>query len=124
MVLNSPIMFSSVLDCVNRLSFTHLKVKKLVLDSPVNLLNCIYDKLINDSSVYSVQISGEVLLFARKRYLYENFSLAELKKCLIFALANYVHSCERDTLHMLSVCHFLIIHILDFLIIFLCVMLF
>lgn len=94
------------MDRINRLNYTFLNVSKLTLKPPSDLLYDVYDKLLNGSVLGQVQISSEVLSVARKRYLYENFSLGEFRKTLVFALANYTNNCNNDTIYMLNVCFY------------------
>lgn len=82
--------FSNISQRISRILYLKLKVSTLQLPPPINFLEDISLELIQNHVLpNNLRFSANLLMFANKRYLLENYSLKEYKKCLHFALADY-----------------------------------
>uniref|UniRef100_A0A915D209 Origin recognition complex subunit 3 n=1 Tax=Ditylenchus dipsaci TaxID=166011 RepID=A0A915D209_9BILA len=98
LAINTTTNFAAISERIGRLCSTSLNVLTLELNSPSQLADSITKELFLNSkgNLSSIQFAGDLLLLARRRYLVENYSLTEFRKCFILALINFCTSYQQS----------------------------
>ncbi|KAI1731841.1 hypothetical protein Ddc_00680 [Ditylenchus destructor] len=90
LAINSTENPSAVCKRISRHSCTAFDVSIVELGSPADLLDGIMKKLLfhvdTRADLRGLRLSGELLHFARERYLFQNYSIEEFRKCLVCAM--------------------------------------
>ncbi|KAI1725344.1 hypothetical protein DdX_02000 [Ditylenchus destructor] len=98
LAINSTENPSAVCKRISRHNCTAFDARIVELGSPADLLDGIMEKLLfradTQSQLRGLRLSGELLNFTRGRYLFQNYSIVEFRKCLVCAVLMHCTASE------------------------------